>query len=222
MSDHAPTLPPALRRLVASRPPRAATVEQCEFCSEEISATHGHVVDLNVRSLLCVCRACYLLFVTRGAAGGRYLSVPDRYEALPGVRLDTVGWEALQIPVGLACIFLNSSIGRAVALYPSPAGATESLLPLDAWPDLLEAVPRLASMTEDVEALLVRPPDRGPGRADGARSSGHDGIECYIVPIDACYELVGRLRRSWRGFQGGDEAWRDVNDFFARVQEQAT
>lgn len=29
-------------------------------------------------------------------------------------------------------------------------------------------------------------------------------MEGYIVPIDACYELVGHLRRLWRGFGGGD------------------
>jgi hypothetical protein len=221
MMDPATTLPPALRRLVASRPPRPAAVERCEFCSEEIPAAHGHVASLAARGLLCVCRACYLLFVTRGAAGGHYRSVPDRYEALPGARLDSVVWAALQIPVGLACIFVSSSAGRAVALYPSPAGATESLLRLDAWPDLVAAEPRLASMDEDVEALLVRHGDSGPQRTDGGRPREHGAIECYIVPIDACYELVGRLRRSWRGFQGGDEAWRDVDQFFARVRERS-
>ena len=64
--------------------------------------------------------------------------------------------------------------------------------------------PAIAELAADVEALLVR--------KVGAR------LECYIVPIDACYELVGVLRREWRGFQGGDEAWRAVGEFFARVR----
>ena len=52
----------------------------------------------------------------------------------------------------------------------------------------------LATLQPDVEALLVR------AAADGG------GAECYLVPIDACYELVGQLRRLWRGFDGGREA----------------
>ena len=174
------------------------------MCATDIPAEHGHVVNIAARALLCVCRACYLLFVTRGAAGGRFLSVPDRYAALPGVILDTSEWEELQIPVGIVCIFHNSALGRTVALYPSPAGATESLLPLDTWPAILRAHPELDTLAPDVEALLVR--------------RQQEGLECFVVPIDACYELVGRLRLEWRGFQGGPAAWRSVDEFFSRVR----
>ncbi len=44
------------------------------------------------------------------------------------------------------------------------------------------ANPALADLEPDVEAFLVRA-DRSVG-----------GAECFVVPIDACYELVGRLR----------------------------
>ena len=70
------------------------------------------------------------------------------------------------------------------AFYPSPAGATESVLPLDTWDEVVAANPELATLQPDVEAFLVR------GRARTAA-----GAECYLVPIDACYELVGQLRR---------------------------
>jgi len=95
-----------------------------------------------------------------------------------------------------------------VALYPSPAGATESLLPLDAWADLAAAHPELTTMAPDVEALLVR---------------GERGLapECYLVPIDACYELVGRLRTTWRGFDGGSEAHDELAAYFDRVRRRA-
>ena len=60
----------------------------------------------------------------------------------------------------------------------------------------------------DVEALLVR----------GA--SGGRAPECYLVPIDACYELVGRLRTTWRGFDGGAEAHDELTGFFDRVRRE--
>jgi hypothetical protein len=37
------------------------------------------------------------------------------------------------------------------------------------------------------------------------------------VPIDACYALVGQLRRLWRGFDGGTEAHQAMDDFFAEI-----
>jgi hypothetical protein len=33
--------------------------------------------------------------------------------------------------------------------------------------------------------------------------------------VDACYELVGRIRRHWTGFEGGEEAWLEIDAFFA-------
>ena len=40
-------------------------------------------------------------------------------------------WVAFQIPIGLAFLMRSSVTGGVVALYPSPAGATESELDLD-------------------------------------------------------------------------------------------
>ena len=67
------------------------------------------------------------------------------------------------------------------ALCPGPAGATESLLDLGAWDDLVAANPVLTTLTADVEALLVR--------------AGDERHDAYVVPIDRCYELVGHMRR---------------------------
>jgi hypothetical protein len=117
--------------------------------------------------------------------------------------LDARQWDELEIPVGLAFFFGNSVLGRTVAFYPGPAGATESELPLGAWERVLDAAPALRTMAPDVEALLVRMPDRAAGG------------ECFLVPIDRCYELVGALRRVWRGFDGGQEARALVDGFFA-------
>ena len=34
------------------------------------------------------------------------------------------------------------------------------------------------------------------------------------MPIDACYELVGEMRRLWKGFGGGTEANDAMDAFF--------
>ncbi|OBG22134.1 DUF5947 family protein [Mycobacterium sp. 852002-51057_SCH5723018] len=186
--------------------------ERCEMCSELISDDHQHVVNVAGRQLLCVCRACYLLF-TDSEAELRYRAVPDRYLAFPGFALDRRAWEALQIPVGVAFFFTNSALGRTVAFYPGPAGATESELDLDAWNAIGRADPRVRLLADDVEALLVRVPQN-----DEAESAEP---QTYLVPIDACYEFVGRLRMMWRGFDGGQEARAFLDDFFKRIEARA-
>ncbi|WP_020104974.1 DUF5947 family protein [Nocardia sp. 348MFTsu5.1] len=173
--------------------------ERCEMCAEQIADEHQHVVNVAGRQLMCVCRGCYLLF-TDEHAELRYRSVPDRYLAFPDAHVDLA---ALQIPVGLAFFFRNSALGRMVGFYPGSAGATESELSLDSWDSVRTAEPRVDLLADDVEALLV-----------------HDN-ECYLVPIDACYELVGRLRMLWRGFDGGQEANEFIDTFFAGLAERA-
>ena len=199
-----------LRRIARSRPAPAAA-EHCDMCSAIIEAEHPHVVDLESRALMCACRPCYLLFTDEHAAL-HYRAVPDRYLAFGGSALDERAWDELQIPVGLAFLFRNSVQDRMVAFYPGPAGATESELPLPAWERIVARTPALATMRPDVEALLIRRPAR-PGTAT-------DTV-CYLVPIDACYELVGRLRARWRGFDGGREAHDAMNEFFARVRARS-
>jgi hypothetical protein len=109
-------------------------------------------------------------------------------------------WDTLDIPVDLAFLFVNSTTGRPVACYPGPAGATESALALDAWWPLVESHPWIRSLAPDVEAVLVR-------RVDGAYG-------CFIVPIDRCYELAGRIRSAWTGLGGGDQVRTLVEEFF--------
>ncbi|MEU1292035.1 DUF5947 family protein [Streptomyces sp. NPDC005840] len=199
-----------LLRLSRNRP-APVTGERCEMCAVPVGAEHQHVVALENRSLLCSCRACWLLFTDDGARL-RYRAVPERYLTFDGPPLDARAWDELEIPVGLAFLFRNSAQERVVAFYPGPAGATESELPLAAWTALLTARPELATVRPDVEALLVR------RTADGG---GAGAASCHLVPIDACYELVGRLRAVWRGFDGGQEAHAAMDAFFARIDARA-
>jgi Family of unknown function (DUF5947) len=192
-----------LRRIISERPARVVG-ERCEMCAEPITDDHPHVVNLESRALMCTCRGCYLLFTAEDAQL-RYRAVPDRYLSFTDFTLDARQYDELEIPVGLAFLFNSSVLNRTVAFYPGPAGATESELPLEAWTRVVEANPQLSVLGSDVEALLLRGTDRG------------SEFSCHLVPIDACYALVGQLRRLWRGFDGGTEAHQAMDDFFAQI-----
>ncbi len=204
MTSHGRPPLASLRRITSSRP-EPVVGERCEMCAEAIAEEHQHVVNLESRVLMCTCRGCYLLF-TAEQAQMRYRAVPDRYLSFPDFSFGAAEWDDLQIPVGLAFLFQNSVQERIIAFYPGPAGATESELPLDAWERILAANPQLGQLRPDVEALLLRGADRD-----------HEGYSCHVVPIDTCYELVGRLRSLWRGFDGGTEARAAIEEFFATV-----
>ena len=176
-----------LRRLV--EPPRPKQ-EKCELCGAPIGASHGHIVDLEKRRMLCACRPCYLLFTERGAAQGKLRSVSERY-----LRLNTV--DLPEVPVGVVFFIRDSAADRVKAFYPSPAGATESSVSNESWEEMIASAPELSTMEPDIEALLV------------------SKSEAWIVPVDACYQLTGRIKKTWRGFDGGSDAWREIDAFFA-------
>ncbi|MGQ0464918.1 MAG: DUF5947 family protein [Sporichthyaceae bacterium] len=182
--------------------------EYCEMCGLDVHAEHSHVVDLDTRRLLCTCRPCALLFTSTGAGRGNYRAVPERYLTDPQFAIGEGRWEELQVPVAVAFFFHNSVLDRVVAHYPSPAGATESLLDLSAWAEIVAENPLAAVLEPDVEALVVR----------RHRDRAH---EYYVVPIDTCYELVGRVRMLWSGFDGGAEVRADLDAFFAAVRSRA-
>jgi hypothetical protein len=178
--------------------------ECCELCSAPLFAEHPHLVEVANRKLVCACDACALLFSAQ--TGARYKRVSRRFLRLQAFRITDREWDSLSIPIGMAFFFANSLLGRMVAQYPSPAGATESELPLEAWQQIVDANPILKDMEEDVEALLVN-------RVGHAR--GVSAAEYYILPIDHCYRLVGIIRTHWRGLSGGGEVWEQIADFFA-------
>jgi len=198
-----------LARIRANRAAPQPAGERCEMCSESIAEEHQHVVNVEGRQLMCVCRGCYLLFSDANAEL-RYRAIPDRYLAFPDFALDRREWEALQIPVGLAFFFRNSALGRTVAFYPGPAGATESELDLSAWNNIRDADPRVDMLADDTEALIVRVPDE-PAVAP----------ECFVVPIDTCYEFVGRLRLLWHGFDGGQQVREFITEFFDHLADRS-
>lgn len=195
-----------LQGLLKKRP-AAAPGEVCDYCATQLGPAHGHLIDLRARRILCACRPCYLVLEPAGAANGRYKAVPTRYVEVPEFAVASADWDTLQIPIGLAFFFYNSLEQKMVAFYPGPAGATESLLSLDTWGELAARYPVFTTLAQDVEAVLIH-------RREGAN-------RCFIVPIDAAYELVGIIRTSWRGFDGGEEAWRRIDRFFETIGERS-
>lgn len=193
----------AVRRFAQARAAREP--ERCDLCSAPIAAEHQHLVELATRELVCSCDACAVLFGDQRAA--RYRRVPRRSVRLDDFQMSDLEFQSLQVPIGLAFFVYNSAAERVMGYFPSPAGATESELPSEAWQQLAEANPVLATLQPDVEALLVY-------RIRNAR-------EHYLAPIDQCYKLVGLIRAHWRGLSGGQRAWEEVERFFAQLAERS-
>ena len=195
----------ALRRFVRKGGPE----EQCELCAAPLRASHRHLIEPAKRKLVCCCDACAILF--SGQSESKYKRVPSRVRFLSDFRMTDAQWESLMVPINMAFFFESTSPARMIALYPSPAGATESLLPLETWDIIAEANPVLRSMEADVEALLVN--RLGPRR-------GYPVDEYFLLPVDECFKLVGLVRAHWRGLSGGTEVWKELERYFSALKER--
>jgi len=116
-------------------------------------------------------------------------------------------WEALAIPIGMAFLFYSSLDNKVVALYPSPGGPIESLLPLQSWEEIANDNPQVREMKPDVEGLLIH-------RIRSAR-------DYYLIPIDECFKLVGIIRTHWKGISGGYTVWEQVATFLSALRQHA-
>jgi Family of unknown function (DUF5947) len=191
-----------LKRFVRS----SATQEKCELCAIGLPPDHRHLLEPSTGRIICACDACALRF--HDVVGGRFKIIPRKIRSLSRFRLTDYEWDSLALPINLAFFHYSTLEDKMKATYPSPAGATESLLPLDAWQTLASNNPLLTRIMPDVEALLVN-------RVDPRR-------EYYIVPIDLCFELVGLIRLHWRGLSGGDLVWKEIANFFERLRKSAS
>jgi hypothetical protein len=203
------TMDPAfatLRQFARSKRP----LERCELCSTGLAQGHPHLVEVALRQIVCACEACATLF--DGMAGGKYKRVARRAQLLADFQMTDGQWESLLIPINMAFFFRSSTEGRTVTLYPSPAGAVESLLPLNAWTEIVKENVVLRELRPDVEALLVN-------RVGHAHELSR--AEYYIAPIDECYRLVGLIRANWKGLSGGSEVWVKIGRFFSDLRSRA-
>jgi len=183
--------------------PPPPDVEHCELCSIRLAPIHRHLLEMATRRIVCSCDPCALRF--ENVLEGKFKLIPRDTRPLPDFKMTDAEWEELSLPINLAFFFYDTPGKKMAAYYPSPAGATESLLPLTAWEALVAANPVLSKLQPDVESLLV--------------NRTHDAREYFVAPIDVCFELVGLIRVHWRGFSGGEEVWTAINGFFNRLKE---
>jgi hypothetical protein len=182
---------------------------RCGVCDAVIGRVHRHLLAVAGRALVCGCADCHARPDSdrHRADPDRYLAVPDRYLAVPdrylefaGDVLDAATWDELRVPAGLAFVSRPAAGAGLVVCGPALGRTTEAELPEPVWERLVERHPSFAVLRPGVEALLLR-------RAG-----------CFLVPIDACLELAGMLRTSWRGFDGGPAGAGSLASFFARVR----
>ncbi len=194
------TLVTGLGRLARPAP---VQTEKCELCGRPLSDEHRHLLELNERRILCACEPCMAMksgMENYCPVGARTLWLDDF--VFPGEL-----WASFQLPVGLAFFMRSTGTDSLVALYPSPAGATECELNLESWDKLVELNPILKDLEADAEALVVN------------RIS--DSNQHAIVPIDECYRLVGLIKSTWQGISGGSAIEDAVPKFFDYVRHKA-
>jgi hypothetical protein len=177
--------------------------ERCDVCGVTIAADHRHLLHLSERRIVCACEACWAM----RAGEGDYRPTGNRTIWLPDLRLPDDVWASFQIPIGLA-FFMRSTVTECVvAMYPSPAGATESELHFESWDRMVELNPILGELEPDIEGLVANRLSDPPMYA--------------IAPIDRCYELTGVIKANWEGISGGSRIEGAVAEFFAALERQS-
>jgi hypothetical protein len=194
----------ALRRLQMRQMPEGPQPIEanCDLCGTSMPEDHRHLLQLEERSIVCVCESCWAL----RSGDAEYRPTGSRVVWLEGLVLPDDLWARFRIPIGLA-FFLRTGDG-VVAFYPSPAGATESELDLGVWDELVRLNPVLEDLGPEGETLIV---DR----------TSRDGLRCAIAPTDQAYRLVGLVKASWRGISGGPEVGKAIDRFFDELRERA-
>jgi hypothetical protein len=192
----------ALKRLqLRAMPEGPQPIEaNCDICGTSMPEEHRHLLQLEERSLMCVCESCYAL----RSGDAEFRPTGSRVVWLDGFGMPDELWARFGIPIGLA--FFLRTTDRIVALYPSPAGATESDVDMVAWAELRRRNPELADMDSESEVLIVDR-IRAPHRF-------------AIAPTDEAYRLVGLVKANWQGISGGSGVREAVDAFFDELRER--
>lgn len=178
-------------------------VETCDLCGITIPPDHRHLLHLVERRIVCACEACWAM----RSGEGDYRPTGNRTLWLSDLQIPDDLWASFRIPIGLAFFMLSTVTECVVALYPSPAGATESELHFESWGRMAELNPVLRDMEPDIEGLIVNRLSDPPTYA--------------IAPIDRCYALTGAIKATWDGISGGSGVEDAVSRFFDELREAA-
>ena len=179
--------------------------ERCEMCGAPVADAHQHVVNVGNRSLLCACRPCYLLF-THDDADARLPGGARPLPVLPGPRCAGVGGARAagrhRLPVP--------------QLRPGPGGR---VLPRSGRRDRVRAAARRVG-----RASSPRPRGWRPSSPTSRRSwcappaSGSRRSWCRSTSATS---WSGHLRTLWRGFDGGQDVRRRLDEFFDTVRSRS-
>jgi hypothetical protein len=193
----------ARRQSAVAPSERDPALEYCDICGTTIPPDHRHLLHLTERRIVCACEACWGM----RSGEGDYRPTGLRTVWLPGLDVPDDLWANFQIPIGLA-FFMRSTVTECVvAMYPSPAGATESELHFDAWSRMCQLNPVLEGLEADIEGLIVNRLSDPPAYA--------------IAPIDRCYALTGAIKATWEGISGGSGVDHAVTQFFDGLRGEA-
>ena len=193
-----------LRQLTKPAPPSPPSPEErCDLCGTTVPRDHRHMLNLYERQIVCVCESCWAL----RSGDPEFRPTGSRTLWLEDFVLPEELWAQFRIPIGLA-FFMHSTVTNCiVAMYPSPAGATESELHFETWSRLVTMNPILRDLEPDAEALIVNRTADPPAYA--------------IAPIDRCYMLVGLIKASWEGISGGAGVERAIAAYFDELRAVA-
>ena len=193
-----------LRGLAQPKEPEPVPVdERCDLCNTTVPADHRHMLNLYERQIVCVCESCWAL----RSGDAEFRPTGSRTLWLADFALPEEVWAQFRIPIGLA-FFMHSTVTNCVvAMYPSPAGATESELHFETWSRLVAMNPVLRDLEPDAEALIVN------------RTSNPHSFA--IAPIDRCYMLVGLIKASWEGISGGARVEDAIAGYFEDLRARA-
>jgi hypothetical protein len=193
-----------LRGLAQPKPPeQLGPDERCDLCNTTVPSDHRHMLNLYERQIVCVCESCWAL----RSGDSEFRPTGNRTLWLEGFDLPEELWAQFRIPIGLA-FFMHSTVTNCiVAMYPSPAGATESELHFETWSRLVEMNPVLRDLEPDAEGLIVNRISDPPAFA--------------IAPIDRCYMLVGLIKASWEGISGGARMESAIAAYFEDLRSRA-
>ena len=193
-----------LRGLAKPKPPAAVPeVEHCDLCKTTVPPDHRHMLNTYERQIVCVCESCWAL----RSGDSEFRPTGTRTLWLEDFQLPEEIWAQFRIPIGLAFFMHSSVTDCVVAMYPSPAGATESELHFETWNRLAAMNPVLRDLEPDAEALIVNRMADPPMFA--------------IAPIDRCYMLVGLVKASWEGISGGSGVERAIERYFEELRALA-